>query len=207
MAVMITLRNTFPSGQGLVDYLSSIYGRFGYEIVFVGAVLEALIVVNFLVPGAVAIGLGAVFARSGELDLTLAILFAVMGAMSGFTVDYFLGRWGFGKIIDSLGIRSSFKKAEHQIINSSVKTFTLGFIHPNLGSFIAFASGVLRLRFLTFFTLSLLSTVVWYSLWGLAVYALGEVFITILTKYVSVIFLIAISVWMLSIIYGRSKKG
>lgn len=189
----------------MVEFFASVYGRFGYEIIFIGAILEALIIVNFVVPGAVAIGLGAVFARSGELDLSLAILFAVMGATVGFTIDYLLGRWGFGKIIDGMGLRNEFKKAEVQILRSRFQTFTLGFIHPNIGSFIAFAAGVLRVRFITYFTLSLLSTIVWYSLWGLAVYALGEVFLTILTKYLSIIFIIALSVWILSIIYSRSK--
>ena len=66
---LIILRQILPPQDELVIHLSGLYSRFGYEMIFIGAFLESLVLINFLVPGVVAIGLGAVFARVGELNL------------------------------------------------------------------------------------------------------------------------------------------
>ena len=57
---------------------------------------------------------------------------------------------------------------------------------------LAYAAGTTGFKFKDFLILAVLSTLFWSSLWGIAVYAVGEVFLTILKKYgfLLIIFLI-----------------
>lgn len=204
---ILIIRSFFPTGKALVDSLASIYGRFGYEIVIIGSLLEALIVLNFFIPGGVvAVGLGAVFAKAGELDLTLAIILAVLGALMGYSLDFILGRFGLEELLARMGYKEAISKVKSQIERSSLKTFSLGFIHPNIGSLLAFAAGTLNMNFKTFLLLALLSTMVWYSLWGLLIFALGQVLLTILIKYVFMLFLLVSSIWILIMLFGQRRK-
>lgn len=204
--LLLFLRNIFPTGKSLIDYFAAIYGRFGYEIVIVGSLLEALIVINFFIPGVAAVGLGIIFAKAGELDLTLAIILAVTGALIGYILDFFLGRFGFGELLSRMGYKGAIEKTRSEIEKSGLKTFSLGFIHPNIGSLVALTAGTLQMKFSVFLILSLLSTMVWYILWGLLIFALGEIFLIILTKYVWLLLLLVVSIWTLISLYGKKKN-
>lgn len=206
VAVSIILRSVFPSGKSLIDHLSSIYGKFGYEIVIVGSFLEALILINLFTPGVAAIGLGVIFAKAGRLDLTLVIISAVLGAVTGFSVDFWLGRLGLGEILDRLGYRNQVARWEAGIEKSGLKTFILGFIHPDIGAFLSVTAGILEMDFKQFFSLALLSTLVWYIIWSLAIFALGRIFLAILSRYVFILLLLAGAIWILSTLYGSLKK-
>lgn len=207
VTLTVILRTIFPTGQALVDQLASIYGRFGYEIIILGSLMEALILVNFFTPGVAAIGLGAIFAKSGELDLTLAIIFAVLGSLVGYMLDFLLGRFGFGELVDRMGYGGIVKKTKLKLERFSLKTFSLGFMHPNLGALVSLAAGTLRMDFRRFFLLAFLSTLVWYILWGLLIFALGQIFLTILTKYIFIIFILVGATWLLMTIYGSTKES
>lgn len=202
----IILRIIFPTGQALVDQLASIYGRFGYEIVILGSFLEALVLVNFFTPGVAAVGLGVIFAKSGQLDLTLAIIFAVLGSIVGYMLDFLLGRFGLGELINRLGYRGAVENAKNKLLKFSLRTFSLAFMHPNLGALVSLAAGILRMDFRRFFLLALLSTLMWYILWGLLIFAVGQIFLTILTKYVFTIFMLIGAAWLLVTIYGQTKE-
>lgn len=207
ISFLILLKGTIPSSEELIGRLASLYERFGYEVIFIGAVLEALILVNLFVPGSVAVAFGAIFARSGQVDLTYAVIAAALGAIFGFLADFAIGYFGFGVLIKRFGYGTFIEKAKNQIRKYGVKTFILGFIHPNIGSFVALAGGALKMNFLTFFVLSSLSTLAWVSFWGILVFALGEVFLIILTKYIWVLILLVLSVWVLSSLYSRQSSA
>lgn len=193
-----------PSSEELVKELASLYKRFGYEVIFLGSLLEALILVNFFIPGAAAVAFGAVFARSGEVDLALAVIFASLGAIIGFLIDFLLGYFGFGQIFKKLGYGQLLERAKEKI-QSSYSAFSLGFIHPNLGSLVSLAAGTIKMRFLSFLGISALSTVAFFCLWGILFFAAGEVLLILLTRYFFVIMLLILSFWILTIIYGKSK--
>lgn len=205
IALTILLKSLFPTGQALVDQLTSIYGRFGYEIIILGSLMEALVLVNMFTPGVVAVGLGVIFAKSGQLDLTLAIILAVLGSLVGFMVDFLLGRFGFAKILERVGYGKIVDEAKSKLEGFNFRTFSLAFMHPNLGALVSLAAGILRMDFKKFFLLSLLSTLVWYILWGVLIFVLGEAFLVVLTKYTYILFILVGAIWLLMTVYGRSK--
>lgn len=206
VAFLYIVQGALPTSEQLVAHLSSLYGRYGYEILFLGALLESLVVVNLLAPGMIALAFGGIFARSGQLDLTFAILASVAGALLGFIIDYFLGLFGFSKIIEKVGGVGIVHKVKDQINKSGVKILSLGYFHPNLGSVISFAAGTIKMNFISFITLSTLSTLAWFSLWGVVVFALGDIALTILSKYLSVLGILITSVWFLLFLYSRSRR-
>ena len=197
VAFLVALRGVLPEPEELISTLSSLYARFGYEIIFIGAMLEALVLVNFFLPGITALALGAVFARAGQLDLTFAVLVASMGAILGYLVDFILGYYGFGRIIKRMGYLNPNGRIYQQLERNRIRSSILGFIHPNLGSFLALTAGTLKLNFFKFFFLASISTLAWVTIWGILVFALGEIFLTILTKYFILILLLVISIWIL----------
>lgn len=195
-----------PAPEEIIAHLSGLYARYGYEIMFVGAALEALIIINFFIPGALAVAFGAIFARNGTLDLTTVILVASTGAMVGYIIDFFLGYFGFGKIVERFGNQGILAKARSQVESSGVRSISLGFFHPNLGSLVALAAGTLKMKFTRFVILSFLSTLAWVSLWAVLIFSLGEVFLLIITKYMFVVVTLIASIWILVFLYGKSNK-
>ena len=199
------LRNQFPSGEQLVNALSSTYGNFGYEIVAIGSALEALILINFFTPGVLAVALGAIFAKSGELDLSLVIIFGAAGAVIGYTLDFALGRFGFANLLEKIGYKKIIDQAKSKVDSFDWKTQSLGFIHPNIAGLLAFAAGILKWDFKKFIGLAVLATLVWYIFWGLLIFALGGVFLTIFTRYVFILFMLVGSIWILAVFFGTKK--
>lgn len=206
VVILFLIKGTALTPEQIITHFASLYARYGYEIIFLGALLEALVVINFFVPGVTIVVLGAVFARSGQVHLTYGILSAIAGATLGFIIDFFLGYFGFYHIINKLGYASALTKAKKQLERSSVRTFALGFIHPNIGSFVSTAAGITRMNFGNFFVLTICSTTAWLSFWGMLVFAFGRVFLAILTKYTVLLALFVLSVWVLLAIYQKSQE-
>jgi len=186
-----------PSPEQLVEHLGSLYSRYGYEIIFVGAALEALVIINFFIPGALVVAFGAIFARSGQIDLSLVLLAGSTGAMVGFILDYLLGYFGFGVILEKFSKNGLLNRAKYQVEKSGVRSFGLGFFHPNVGSLVSLAAGAIKMRFISFLILAYLSTLAWASLWALLIFSLGEIFLVILTKYFFILVILVVSVWIL----------
>lgn len=202
----IILKTSFPSGQELVKHFANVYSKYGYEIVFIGSLLESLIVINLFVPGILAVGLGIIFTRTGQLELDITILVAVIGALISYALDFVLGRFGFGEIVEKIGYGEAIRKAEGQIEKYGLRSFSLGFIHPDIGSFVSLAAGIVKVPFKKFIILATLATCAWYILWGLLIFALGKIFLTILTKYAFILFILVLVIWLLIFVYGKTKE-
>lgn len=207
VAFLYFIEGVMPNSDRLVSHLESLYGRYGYEILFLGALLETLVVVNILAPGMVALAFGGVFARTGELDLLTAILAAVAGALTGYIIDFFLGYFGFSRVIGKLAGLDLLGRVKKQVDKADIKIFSLGFFHPNLGSVIALAAGTVEMKFVNFLTLAAISTLAWFCFWGILVYALGDIVLVILTEYLSFLTILFVTVWLVLFLYGRRKKA
>lgn len=194
------------SPRDIIAHATSIYSRYGYEIIFFGAFMEALVVINFFVPGVTLVVLGAVFARTGGIDLTWAVLSATTGAILGYIIDFFLGYFGFGQLLSKFKITAALTKAKSEVEKSPVKSFGLGFIHPDLGSFVALAAGTIKMNFINFLTLTFFSSLVWTSLWGLLVFAFGRIFLVVLTRYTTLLVILVVSIWTLWTMYENRGK-
>lgn len=198
---LIVARRVVPTSDELVMVFQDLYGRYGYEIIFVSALLEGLVLVNLFVPGMVALALGAIFARTGEIDLTLVILTASLGTVLGYFLDYSTGYFGFGETLKKLGYESFLVTSKNNLKKFGNRGLIVGFFHSNVGSFLSFAAGTIKYDFLNFIVVAIVSTFVWATVWGLTAFYLGEIFLYIVKRYsfllvlASIGFLVLASVW------------
>lgn len=209
LVFLIVARGVVPTSEELVNLFASFYARYGYEIIFISALLEGLVLVNLFVPGMLALALGAVFARSGETDLTLVILTASFGIVLGYIIDFLMGYFGFGDTLKKLGYESFLNTAKEKLKRFGNRGLIVGFFHSNVGSFLAFASGTMRLSFVNFIIVAISSTLVWASLWGIAAFYLGEIFLNIIKRYSFLLILIVIALFILASFWkykGGEKK-
>ncbi len=183
LVIFFAFRGTLPTGQELVADFGAIYAKFGYKIIFLAAFLETLIFINFLVPGQLAMVLGIVFARSGYINLQLVILTIIAGAFCGYLLDYLIGYFGFYNAFKKTEYIKYLKKAQVQINKLGSRALFLGFIHATVGSFTSVAAGTLKINLVKFSTLALIATTFWISIWGVLIYSFGDIFISLLTKY------------------------
>lgn len=195
-----------PPQDELIVHLSGLYERYGYEMIFIGAFFESLVLINFLVPGVVTIGLGAVFARVGDLNLGYGILAATAGCMLGYVIDYVIGSLGIGEILKRVSNKKTLDETKKSVEKYALKSFILGFIHPNIGAFVSIAVGASKVTFKTFFILVTLSTLFWMSLWGLLIFTFGKLFLVVLTKYIFAISIFLGAVWILVLLFRKSMR-
>lgn len=203
LILVFILKGVMPSGEEIINTFSNLYQKYGYEIIFFSALLEALIVVNLLVPGQIGMALGVVFARTGQTQLPLVIFFVVLGSVLGYLINYTLGYFGFSDILKKIGLGSYITETQKQLDKFGKRGLILSFIHVTIGSLSSFAAGTVKFNFPIFFLIALFSSIIWMTLWGLLIYALGEVFIEVFKKYSFFIFVLFIGVLLL----GRFWKG
>ena len=88
---------------GITDWILSLNGWVALVIVFSVPALEASAFLGFVFPGEIAVLLGGVLAFHGRVPLPAVIAAAVLGAILGDTIGYFVGRrWGH-QILRAIG--------------------------------------------------------------------------------------------------------
>lgn len=201
---LIVARGVVPTSDELIIVFSDLYKQFGYEIIFISALLEGLVLINLFVPGMLALALGAIFARTGQTELTLVILTASVGVILGYLVDYLLGFFGFGDVIKKLGYEGFITASKEKLKKFGNRGLIIGFFHSNVGSFLALAAGISRYSFINFLVVAIASTLVWATIWGIAVYFLGDIFLYILKRYS---FLLVLAMIGFLVLAGLWQKG
>lgn len=203
LVFLIFIKGAIPSTQEIIDHFASIYARYGYEIIFASAALEALVLVNLFVPGLIAMALGAIFARTGHMELTFVVLAATSGVMVGYIIDYFLGYFGFGDFFSKTGLGWMVKKAKQQLNKLGNHGLILGFAYPNVASFLSLAAGTTKMNFGWFILIAALSSAFWMPIWGIIIYSLGDIFLTVITKYSFLIGLVVAVSLLLAAIWRK----
>lgn len=203
---IIIARGALPTSEELIATFSSLYANYGYEIIFVAAALESLIVVNFFAPGMVTMGMGAAFARSGNIELVFVILAASLGAIVGYTLDFLIGYFGFSDIVKKMGYGEVLDKARDKFTNHRTRGLVFGFSYPNVGALISLIAGASKMNFFKFISTAILSTFIWVTLWGYGIYLVGDLFIKVLSRYSFVIVILVIIALVLSKLLIKEKS-
>jgi membrane protein DedA with SNARE-associated domain len=197
------IRGILPTSEELVVLFSKYYATYGYEILFVAALLESLVLINLFAPGQVALALGIVFSRTGETELPYVILAVGCGVIIGFTIDYLVGYYGFGDILKRFGQSHVIDKAKTELKKNGGRSIFISFINPNLGAYMSLAAGASKLEITMFGLIALFSIFFWVSSWSLLIYLLGDVVLTIIKKYTLLLSVIFIGILIVS--FGIKK--
>lgn len=137
---------------------------FALLFVYLIAFSESLIVIGLVVPGAILMVLFGALIATGALDFWLTIIFAVLGAVSGDSLSYWLGRrykdtllttWPLSRHPDIVN------RAEHFFIKHGVKSIIFSrFIGP-LRPIIPAIAGMSKMSIKHFLIANIISAILW----------------------------------------------
>ncbi len=182
-AILIFLRNHIPNAPSIVSKIEMLYGSYGYELIFLGALLEGTFMVGFYVPGSFIVLLGAALARRGVVSFPLVILFGTFGLTAGYLVSYLLGRFGWFRIIEGFGLDKNIKDAEKKLLKHQDKALFFCYMMPSTASFLSTAAGILKIDLKKFILKSLGMQLFWSLLWGGLAYTFGMRFVEAFIAY------------------------
>lgn len=202
---LLIAKQTLPNPQELISQFGSIYAKYGYEVIFIAALLEALILINLFIPGQLAMAMGAIFARTGQTELTTVIAVAVMGSMCGYLLDYAMGYFGFGDFVEKLGYGKLLNAAKSRVERFGNRGLILGFVNSNIGGFLSFTAGIVGVGWIKFIFISFFSTLMWAILWGITLYTFGDIILDILQNYSTLVILLFVGLYALSYFWKRDK--
>lgn len=154
-----------PSSPELVEIAKSYYSQHGYWVVFVGALVEGLLLAGWYLPGSLVLALGVVFAREGGLSLGLIFSVGVIGFFLASVINYALGRYGWYRLLVRFGMKQALELMRVRLVKYGLPLIFLTYWHPNVTTLVATAAGVLRLPFQRFLAYSIVALVVWNALW------------------------------------------
>jgi membrane protein DedA with SNARE-associated domain len=157
------------------SWLTDLFARYGYFVVFFGVLLENA---GVPVPGETILLAGAVLARLGHLSLPWVISMAIVGAVLGDNVGFFIGRRGGRRLLERHGRLLGLTKARldqfdaffnrHGAKTVFVARFVTGL--RVVGAVLAGASTLQWGRFLIF---NAAGAVAWATTFGAVGYLLG----------------------------------
>jgi len=149
----------------------------GYWLAFFAALFETTVGIGLVLPGStIILILGALSAR-GYLDLGDLIWFAVMGAIIGDNVNYFLGkRYGAAWLKKGIWFIKPYylEKSRHFMDAHGAKSIFLGRFIPSLKEVMPFIAGSVKMNVRTFMFWNVLGGIGWGFQWVLTGYIFAQ---------------------------------
>ncbi|MDP3987846.1 MAG: DedA family protein [Candidatus Levybacteria bacterium] len=167
------LRGKVPDAETFIESLKGLYGTYGYFLIFAAAIMEGMLVLGMYVPGSTVILMGAILARMGVVSYPLVFVLGTGGLLIGYSIDYFLGRFGWHHLLLRFGLEKGFKTAKEKLEKHDKKAIFLGFVFPGSASFLATSAGIIKMPFRKFIFLAILAQVFWGLFWGNLAYFFG----------------------------------
>jgi membrane protein DedA with SNARE-associated domain/membrane-associated phospholipid phosphatase len=149
----------------------------GYWVAFFAALLETTFVIGLFLPGStIILFLGALSAR-GYFDAGSLIWFAVLGAILGDNINYYLGKKYGSKWIEKgfWFLKSDhIEKTRNFMDAHGAKSVFLGRFVPSVKEIVPFIAGSVRMNKRTFMLWNILGAVGWGFEWILAGYIFAQ---------------------------------
>ncbi|MBI3485515.1 DedA family protein [Candidatus Daviesbacteria bacterium] len=174
--MVFLLKDILPSSEEILNSFSKVFTRFGYEIVFFGAFLEAALIIDLLAPGTSVVLAGAFFAGQGLLSYPIFLAVAAAGFFLGYLLDYLVGFYGLSDILVKFGFGNQLQKVHNQVEKWGGKAFFIGYFHPDTATIFAVAAGIVKMDIKEFIVFNFLAGFLWLSFWTGLVYLFGSYF-------------------------------
>jgi len=184
-----------PTESEILGRAQNVFTEYGLVAAPLGAFLESLMFVGWYVPGGTVVLLGVIFAGDDIPRVILTVILATLGLLSGYTVNYLLGKYGWYRVAERLGLAPSLHQAQRRLEERGWLAIFLTYWQPGFASLTSTAAGVLQMPFKTFFSASLVSLIFWSTIWGLIAYFFGDEALDILSLRFIIILLVAWIGW------------
>jgi membrane protein DedA with SNARE-associated domain len=161
-----------------IKLLGEYYNQYGYLTVFMGTLGENTAFLGLLLPGNSLALLGAMYARLGTLNLGWVVLFASLGTIFGYHVDYLLGRfvltrvatrWSTSRLGRRIRLAGRLRLTRMLLTKHGGKAILVSHLIGHLRSFVALSAGMTRMNYLRFLGYELVAA----SLWNTAFCLIG----------------------------------
>lgn len=167
------------------EFLLGLIGNYGYFGMFLGMVLEAVIIA---IPSELILATGGILANKGIFTFVGAFITGLLGSVFCAIVIYFMGYFGGRPFVEKYG-RYFFMKAED--IEKSDSWFNkygmasalVGRNFPIIRTLISLPIGIMRMSFIKFIIYTTIGSIPWTLAFTYFGYALGENWI-IITSYI-----------------------
>jgi membrane protein DedA with SNARE-associated domain len=157
-----------------LGFLVKQFGRHGYRLVFVAALLEGFLIIGNWFPGGVVIFLGVVSAGQDIRRVVIVVSLVCVAFFVSYFLNYLMGKYGWYKVFVGLKLKKSLDRARKRLEKHAFDAIILSYWEPNIASVTATAAGVLFLPLKKFLPYSLFEIVMWNTVWGVTVHLLGE---------------------------------
>ena len=210
---MIDLIKTFIDFLLHIDiYLQhwvSDYRYWTYFILFAIIFCETGLVVTFFLPGdSFLFAAGTVAAMPNHpLSIYVIIILLISAAFCGDNTNYFIGRYLGHKVYekDYKLIKKKYLIRTHEFYEKhGGKTLIIARFMPIIRTFAPFVAGVGTMKYIRFFTFSILGNIIWVVLFSLAGYFFGN--IDIVRKNFSLAIMAIVFVSILPMLIAIIKK-
>ncbi len=206
-SAFIVLYNLFrlPPPSELIEIVKRYYLEHNpYLVVFLGALVEGLLFINWYLPGSIIIVLGVIFARDSGFSVLVVVFLIILGFLLTSIANYFLGKYGWYRLFLKLGLREPLEKAKARTERYGLPIVFSTYFHPNVGALTATSAGILGLPFAKFLRYSTFALIVWNVLWGLLVYFIGPAALKLMSTWV-IILVLAVWLTWLSLKYYKNR--
>ena|SRR3989344_573138 len=184
-----------PPREEMIEIIKEYFARYGYIAVFIGSFFEALLLIGWYFPGGLVIFLSVILSPS-PMIAAVSVVIVTFGLYAGYTTNFFLGKYGWYRLLLKFGIRKQLDEAQIKLSRYGVRAIFMSYWNPGLASFISTAAGVLRYEQSRFFAYSFIAVTIWDIFWGTVVYSLGERALSTLMTWPFILFTIV--VWIIA---------
>ena len=162
-----------PTETEMVQIVSLWLSTYGFYLVFVGSLVEALLFIGIYFPGSIVIFLSVALAPDVKTAIVTVICVS-LGMLLGYLVNYLLGKYGWYKLFLKLGMKNGIERAQVKMQTNDIRYVFYTFWNPGLAAFTSTAAGILKVAYKRFAILSVSAVLFWNLFWGVLVYSLGE---------------------------------
>ncbi len=168
------------------DFVLNLINQYGYFGMFLGMVLEAVIII---IPSEVILATGGILASKNIFSFQMAFLIGLLGSVFCAIVIYFMGYIGGKPFIKKYGKYFFMKEEDIEKSDSWFNKYGLyaaliGRNFPIVRTLISLPIGIMRLSFTKFLLYTIIGSIPWTFVFVYVGYALGSNWV-IIDKYVS----------------------
>ena len=166
------------------DFVFSLIENFGYFGMFLGMVLEAVIIV---IPSEAILATGGILASRGIFSFFGAFLIGLVGSVFCAIVIYFMGYFGGRPFIRKFGKyffmkEEDIERSDSWFLRYGMFGALIGRNFPIIRTLISLPIGIMRMSFFKFLIFTIIGSIPWTFLFVYLGYALGNSWIYVSAK-------------------------
>lgn len=156
-----------------LEKVERLFANYGYWVVFIGVLIENSMFLGLFVPGAIILILAGLSAENGSINIWYVLGLALIATIIGDTISYWIGRFGWSKVLDRFGMSESLERVRGPM-ESNQTWIILGYHLAGYSRAIGpAAAGIFRIPFRRWAPLDYLGGAIWVFLYTGIGYALG----------------------------------